>query len=142
MKRRKYGLLTELQYKVLKLRLQGLTQSEIAKILGTSRENVSVLERRAWENIELAKITLNVYKELTAKAKLTIPPNTHLVDIPRMVVNEADRVNIKLRANFTRIYDELRFKAKGCIKGTRVIKPITILIFSDGDIEVIPTKQC
>ena len=140
MKRRKYGLLTELQYKVLKLRLQGLTQNEIAKILGTSRENVSVLEKRAWENIELARVTLNIYKELIAKAKLTILPNTHLVDVPRMVINEADKVKVKLRANFTRIYDELRFKAKNCIKGTRIVKPITILILDDGDIEVIPSK--
>ncbi|HIQ03874.1 MAG TPA: Tfx family DNA-binding protein [Desulfurococcales archaeon] len=138
MKRRKYGLLTELQYKVLKLRLQGLTQSEVAKILGTTRENVSILEKRAWENIELAKITLNIYKELTAKAKIIIPPNTHLVDIPRIVIGEADKVKVKLKANFTRIYDEIRFKARECIKGTHVIKPIMILILSDGDIEVIP----
>jgi len=140
MKRRKYGLLTELQYKVLKLRLQGLTQSEIAKILGTTRENVSILEKRAWENIELARITLNIYKELIAKGKVVINPNTHLVDVPRLVINEADKVNVKLKANFTRIYDEIRFKARECIKGTRVIKPITILIFSDGDVEVIPCK--
>lgn len=47
MARRKYGLLTEEQYEILKLRIQGVTQKKIAEILKTSRENVAIVERRA-----------------------------------------------------------------------------------------------
>lgn len=136
MTRRKYGLLTEEQYKVLKLRIQGLTQKKIAEILKTSRENVAVIERRAKRNIMLAEETLKAYKELLATAKVEIKEGTHLVDVPRIVINAADKVGVKLKANFTRIYDEIRFKAGECVKGTYVVKPIVIFIYRNGDVEV------
>ena len=67
-----------------------------------------------------------------------IKPGTHLVAVPSLVIDKADNVGIKLRADFIRIYNETRFKARECVKGPRVIKPITILIQKNGDIEVIP----
>ncbi|RLG87323.1 MAG: Tfx family DNA-binding protein, partial [Thermoprotei archaeon] len=39
MKKRYYGLLTELQLKVLKLRLKGFSLKEIAQVFGTTRQN-------------------------------------------------------------------------------------------------------
>jgi len=137
MDKRKYGLLTEEQYEVLKLRIQGFTQKKIAEILKTTRENVAVIEKRARRNIRIAEETLKVYKELLAVAKIKIREGTHLVDVPRIVINAADKAGVKLKANFTRIYDEIRFKARECVKGTFVIKPITVLIYRDGDIEVL-----
>jgi len=137
MARRKYGLLTEEQYEVLKLRIQGLTQKKIAEILKTSRENVAVVEKRAKRNIRLAEETLKAYKELLAITKVEIKEGTHLVDVPRIVINAADKVGVKLKANFTRIYDEIRFKAGECVKGTHVVKPIVILIYKNGDVEVL-----
>lgn len=137
--RRKYGLLTEEQYKVLQLRIRGYTQREIAEILGTSRENVAIVEKRAMRNIRLAEETLNIYKSLLAVAKVTIKPGTHLIEVPKIIVEAADKADVKLKANFTRIYDEIRFKAGKNVRGTRVIKPITVLIFRNGDISVIPS---
>lgn len=46
---KKYGLLTEKQYRILELRSKGYTQAQIAKILSTSRSNVSMLEKAALE---------------------------------------------------------------------------------------------
>ena len=140
MGRRKYGLLTERQYLVLKLRLKGYTQEEIAKMLNTTRENISIIERRAKENIRLAEETLNAYKELLAAGEVIIRPGTHLVEVPKIVISRADELGIKLRANFTRLYDEIRYCAGDCIRGTRVEKPIKILIFKDGTFDVIPIK--
>lgn len=140
MDRRRYGLLTEEQYKVLKLRLNGLTQREIAEILKTSRENVAILEKRAKRNIKLAEETLNTYKSLLAVAKVEIKEGTHLVDVPRLVIDAADKAKVKLKANFTRIYDEIRFKAGDHVKGTYIVKPITILIFKNGDVDVVKGK--
>jgi len=138
--RRKYGLLTEKQYVVLKLRMEGRTQEEIARILNTTRENVSIIEKRAKENIRLAEETLKIYKSLLAAGEVVIRPGTHLVEIPKIVINEADKLKVKLRANFTRIYDEIRYRARECVSGTRVVKPIRIMIFKDGDFEVYPIK--
>ncbi|MCD6480396.1 Tfx family DNA-binding protein [Candidatus Bathyarchaeota archaeon] len=138
MVRRRYGLLTPTQFEVLRLRLEGLSQEEVAERLGTTRQNISIIERRAKRNLRLAEETLRAYRELVAASSVEVPPETHLVDIPRMVIDAADEAGVKLRANFTRIYDEIRFKAGKCVRGVKTIKPLKILIFKDGDIEVIP----
>jgi Tfx family DNA-binding protein len=135
---RKYGLLTELQYRVLELRLRrGLSQAEAARVLGTSRENVAIAEKRALRNIELAERTISAYRYLLRVAEVVVEPGTHLVDIPSMVVKAGDTANVKVAANFTRIYDEVRFKARDCIEGRRVVRPIRIAVLRDGSIEVI-----
>lgn len=136
--RRKYGLLSELQYKVLQLRIErGLTQKEVAKILGTTRENVAIIEKRAKRNIKLAEETLRAYKMLLCAKKVTIEPGTHLVDVPSIIVRASDSAGVKLRASFTKIYDEIRFRARDCISGTKVVKPFTVAIYRNGDIEVL-----
>ena len=135
---RRYGLLTELQYRVLELRLRrGLSQAEAARVLGTSRENVAIAERRALRNIELAEMTISFYRYLLRVAEVVVEPGTHLVDIPSMVVKAGDKENVKVAANFTRIYDEVRFKARDCVEGRRVVRPIRIAVLRDGSIEVI-----
>lgn len=135
---RKYGLLTELQYRVLELRLRrGLSQAEAARVLGTSRENVAIAEKRALRNIELAEKTISFYRYLLRVAEVVVEPGTHLVDIPSMVVKAGDTANVKVAANFTRIYDEVRFKARDCIEGRRVVRPIRIAVLRDGSIEVV-----
>lgn len=135
---RRYGLLTELQYRVLELRLRrGLSQAEAARVLGTSRENVAIAEKRALRNIELAERTISFYRYLLRVAEVVVEPGTHLVDIPSMVVKAGDTANVKVAANFTRIYDEVRFKARNCIEGRRVVRPTRIAVLRDGSIEVI-----
>ena len=62
--------------------------------------------------------------------------DTHLVDIPRMVLNRANRAQIKLGANFIGIYERMRFKARSHVSGTRVSKPIVVTVFPDGDYSI------
>jgi len=141
MRRKRHGLLTKAQVEVLKLRLMGLTQEEIASKFGTSRQNVAIIEKRGRRNLRLAEETIRVYEKITTAASVKVKPNTHMVDIPRLVIDAADKAKVKLRADFTRIYNEIRFKAPGCVKGAKVVKTITVLILKDGDIEVIPTQK-
>ncbi|MEM1536976.1 MAG: Tfx family DNA-binding protein [Candidatus Bathyarchaeia archaeon] len=135
---RKYGLFTDLQFKVLQLRLRkGLSHAEIAAMLGTTRENIVILEARAKRNLRLAEETLRAYRSLLSVANIEVKAGTHLVDVPSMLVKEGDKLGIKLKVNFTRIYDEIRFKAANCLDGVKVIKPFTIAIFGNGDVEVL-----
>ncbi len=136
MKRRKIGFLTERQIEVLRLRAKGLTQEEIARLLKTSRENVSIIEKRAQGNIKAARETLAALKTFGVSVTVQIKSCTHLVDVPRIILDKADEANIKVRANFTKIFDEIRFKAGGKVKGTRLVKPITVKILPDGDLIV------
>jgi hypothetical protein len=134
--KRSSGLLTERQIEVLRLRAQGYTQKRVAQQFGTSRENVVLLESRAKMNIERARATLDSLKHQGLAVSVEIPKGTHLVDIPRMILNRANRAKIKLGANFTRIYEDMRFKARSHISGTRVSRPIVVTVFPDGDYSI------
>jgi Tfx family DNA-binding protein len=134
---RRYGFLSELQFKVLQLRIEkGLSQAEVARTLGTTRENVTIIEKRAERNIRLAEETIQAYKLLLCVTKVNVEAGTSLVDVPGIVVKVGDSIGVKLKVNFTRIYDEIRFKAGDCVSGSRVVKPFTIAIFRDGNVEV------
>jgi len=134
------GFLTPQQYEVLRIRLEGKSQEETAAQLGTTRQNISLIERRARNNIRQAEETLNAYKELMKATSLTVDPGTHLIDVPRLVVDAADASGVRLRADFTRIYNEFKFIVPGSVDRTTVIKPIRVLILKDGDIVVTPIK--
>ncbi len=135
---RRYGLFTELQLKVMKLRSKGLTLREIAKITGTSHQNIAVAEKRALEKLRVARETIILYNLITSAKKLIIPSGTHLVDIPKMVLKAGDDVGVKLKADFTYIYKLIRFNASECVNGTFVVKPIIITISRDGYVNVYP----
>lgn len=136
---KKYGLLSDRQFKVLQLRVEkGLSQAAVASMLGTTRENVTIIEKSAKRNLRLAQETLQAYRFLLSVAKIKVEAGTHLIDVPGIVVKAGDNFGIKLKVNFTRIYDEIRFKAEDCIIGSRIVKPFTIAISRDNKIEVIP----
>ena len=130
------GLLSERQIEVLKLRAQGYTQKRVAQQIGTSRENVVLLESRAKMNIERARATLDNLRHQGLAVSVEIPKGTHLVDIPRIILNRANRAKIKLGANFTRIYEDMRFKARNHVSGTRVSRPIVVTVYPDGDYSI------
>ena len=141
MSRKRSGLLTKSQTDILKLRHAGLTQEEIAKKFNTTRQNIAIIEKRGKRNLRLAEETIREYAKITSAASLKLRPGIHMVDIPRFVVDAADKANVKLKADFTRVYNEIRFKASECVEGTRVVRPITVLILEDGDIEIIPRES-
>lgn len=53
--------MTRVQLEVLRLRMTGLTQEEVANNLGTTRQNISLVERRAHRNLEKAEETIAAY---------------------------------------------------------------------------------
>jgi Tfx family DNA-binding protein len=130
------GLLTDEQLKILGLRLDGLKQEDIAGRLGTTRQNVSLIERRARSNIMKAEATLKAYRRLQTAATVELVPSTHLVDVPRMLVDAADDAGVKISIDFAIVYKELRDEAGDSISGTRVVKPILLHILRDGEIDV------
>ena len=130
------GLLTGEQLRVLGFRLDGLTQEEIARKLGTTRQNVSLIERRARSNIEKAEMTLRAYRRLQTAATVELKPSTHLVDVPRMLVDAADDAGVKISIDFALVYKELRDVAGDAISGTKVLTPISVHILRNGDVDV------
>ncbi len=134
----KAGSLTEIQLDVLRFRLAGLTQEEVAIRLGTTRQNISLVERRARRNLEKAEETMAAYRRLRTVVSVTLPPMTHLVDVPRKLIDAADSVGVRIGGDFSRVYSGLRESAGSSISGTRTVKPIRVDILDDGEVFVEP----
>ena len=128
--------LTEAQRRVLELRTKGLSQAEIARLLKTSRANISILEKRARENIERAKRTLEFVKRLGTPVVVKIRPGEDLLGIPRKILRAADEVGIKLSKNYVDLLAEIREKARDKLEGRLVRKEFEIAIFTTGEITV------
>ena len=132
--------------------LDGLVDAD--KIASLTRSKISdFFSSPFWSNIpdrppigvvpddgDLQTVINNLYNDYGGGIVI-IKPGTHLVEVPKIVISKADELGVKLRANFTRLYDEIRYSAGDCIGGTRVERPIKVLIFKDGTFGVIPIKQ-
>ena len=90
------SFLTEQQIKILKLRARGLKQSEIAELLGTSRANISILERRALEKIEKARNTLLIWEQINSKVSIEVRRGEDIFTVPERLFQRADEVGVKV----------------------------------------------
>jgi len=138
---KRFGLLTEYQVRILKLRSKGLSLRKVASILNTSHQNIALTEKRALENVKIAEQTILAYKLITSPIKLVLSEGMKLIDIPRLIIEEADKVGIKVRADFTLIFKLLRFKAGVCIRVNRIERPILIIVDKNGYVDVYPYHE-
>ncbi|WP_297499758.1 Tfx family DNA-binding protein [Thermococcus sp.] len=90
------SFLTEQQIKILKLRARGLKQSEIAELLGTSRANISILERRALEKVEKARNTLLIWEQINSKISIEVRRGEDIFTVPERLFQKADEIGVKV----------------------------------------------
>jgi Tfx family DNA-binding protein len=90
------SFLTEQQIRILRLRARGLKQSEIAEMLGTSRANISILERRALEKIEKARNTLLIWEQINSKISVEVRKGEDIFTVPERLFRKADELNLKV----------------------------------------------
>ena len=128
------SFLTNTQIKVLKLRKKGLTQEEIAKLMNTSRANICMIERRARENIEKAKNTLKIYKNIISPIKLVVDKDTDVFQIPKLIYETSNKHNIHINYNSLELIDMIHNNMKNHIEKRIVKKPFVINILEDGNI--------
>lgn len=130
------GFLTKRQIQVLRLRRRGLSQEEVAALLGTTRANVSILERRAMQNIDRALETLKQWKMIQAPVAVRIPKGTDLFALPRIVFREADARGLKLPVNSIDILAELKEIAPHLTRRRLIERSFDIYVTEDGEIYV------
>jgi hypothetical protein len=121
---------------VVKLRSTGLTQAQVAKKLRTTRENVTILERRAHENVKAAKATLAAMEGLSGSRELVIPSGVSVFEATSMVLRRADVLRTKVKMNADAILATLRARHKGRIRGHHLIVAIKVKIEPDGSIKM------
>lgn len=130
------SFLTEKQIKVLQLRQKGQSQQEVADMMGTTRSNISILEKRAHQNIARSRITLRQWMTIQAPIHLKVPTGTDVFDIPARIFQAADRSSIQLPSTSLDIIDQLRRMAPKLFKKRALLQDIEIYVTEDGEIIV------
>lgn len=128
------SFLTKRQKWVLELRLKGYTQEKISDILKTSRANVSILEKRAYQNIKKAQNTLKEWDQLQAIVSIQIDENTDIMDIPGIIFNEADKAGIKVTENSLDVVTTIHNSIPDVIQHRRIERKITAFINREGEV--------
>lgn len=130
------SLLTERQLKVLKLRLQGLSQTEVAEMLATTRSNISILEKRAHQNIARAERTLQQWMMIRAPISLQVKAGIDVFDLPGKIFEAADKISLRLPVTSMDIIVQLRRKAPRIFKKRVLERDAEIFVTEDGEILV------
>jgi Tfx family DNA-binding protein len=131
------SLLTERQLQVLKLRLQGQSQQEIADLLGTTRSNVSILEKRAHQNINRAERTLQQWMMIRAPISVHVAAGTDVFDLPQMVFSVADQKSLQLPVTSLDILVSLRRRAPHLFRKRAISKDADIYVTEEGELLVM-----
>ena len=134
--RKNTNLLTDRQIQVLKLRSRGITQERVARQLKTTRENVSILESRARRNIKKAKATIEMLEDLGMATRITIKPETPVLEISKIILKKADDANVRLQLDCIDLLEKIKIKAKNKIKAKKVVQPISVVLLPYGDLLV------
>jgi len=130
------SFLTGQQIEVLRLRELGLTQKEISGRLGTSRENISIIEKRGRTNIERSKETLKDWELIKSPLIVIIEKGTDVLYIPKQIFDEADKKGIKVKLNIVEIITMIEVEKKELINNRVLKSDLEIIITNEGDIKI------
>ncbi|BAW31487.1 conserved hypothetical protein [Methanothermobacter sp. MT-2] len=133
----KNTILTKKQIEVLKLRSEGYTQQEIADKLGTTRQNVSAIERAARKNIKKAENTLKFVRLLEVPICFTVKKGMDLDEIMEKIFSEANRKNIHIVYDGIFLAMKIRDEAAHRMRHRLVVEKFNVGITKDGEIIVV-----
>lgn len=125
-------LLTPRQWEVLRFRSQGLTQTEVAAKLKVTREDICIIEHRAWLKISEAKATLVGLREMATKSRVFVPSGASIYEATAEILQRADLLGVKLPISSYDILAAIRSKCRGRIRGHHLVSAINVEIGSSG----------
>ncbi len=138
MKEKVRPFLSEKQIKVLELRYKGLTLSKIAEIMGTTKANICLIEKKALRNIRRARETINTYIKITAPIKLSFKEDTNIFQAISQIYRNADRKGIKVKFGTAMLLRILRESLADHIEGDVVRIGFEVYVGPQGDVVVEP----
>jgi transcriptional regulator len=101
-------------------------------MLGTSRANISIIERNTYRVVWAAQATIAAFEALHQDGVFLIPSRTSIYDIPRLIFLRGDALGIKIKLNENDIL--ALTKSKGNIRQYRLVSPLAVRIKSDGQL--------
>jgi hypothetical protein len=131
------SFLTERQLKVLQMRLSGLSQQDVSDSFGTTRSNISILEKRAHQNIARAERTLQQWMMLRAPVSLEAKEGTDVFELPKMIFAAADEKGMRLPITSLDIVVQLRRKAPRLFKKRALERDARIYVTEEGEVLVV-----
>jgi Tfx family DNA-binding protein len=129
--------LTKRQMEVLKLRNEGLSQEEIAKRFGQTKQNISAIERMAWANVKKAENTIKFVKLLEAPIWFSVEENIDLDEIVGRIFSEADKAKIHMTYDSLSLAMKIREEARDKIKHRVILRRFEIGVTREGGIILI-----
>lgn len=131
------SFLTKRQLTVLRLRQAGLTQDEIARRIKTTRANISLIEKRARENIERSKETLKEWNSVISPVRVSIKKGTDVMSIPEIVFGEADRSGVHVRTDSIGLITLIKREKSEAISNRMVVEDFEVDITNTGDVNLL-----
>jgi len=131
------SFLTKRQLTVLRLRQAGLTQEEIARRIKTTRANISLIEKRARENIERSRETIREWNSVISPVRVPIRKGTDVMKIPDLVFSEADRASIHVKLDSIGLITLVKKEKGNAIKNRMVDEDFEVDIANSGDVTLL-----
>ncbi len=129
--------LTKKQLKVLKLRRDGRSLAEIAKMFGTSRSNISRISKIADNNVEKSKNTLALIGAVKWPIRLDVRAGANVYEVSERVFKKADEKKIRISQNYSELVEIItKSLGKKWIKRRKVMKKFTIMVSGEGKVEI------
>lgn len=132
---------TEEQVRVLRLRADGYTLEQIARILGTSKSNIHSILKKAKETLERARKTIDLYKELYSTISFRFSRGESLANIITHIYDTADVYGVKIKMRSLELLYYFKEILWGCLEPRKdiLLCDITVKIDKNGHV-VISTK--
>ena len=131
------SFLTKRQLAVLRLRQAGLTQEEIARRIKTTRANISLIEKRARENVERSKETIREWNSVISPVRVTVPKGTDVMNVPDIVFAEADKASIHVKCDSIGLITLIKKEKGAAISNRIVIEPFEVDIANSGEVTIL-----
>ncbi len=131
------SFLTKRQLAVLRLRQAGLTQEEIARRIKTTRANISLIEKRARENVERSKETIREWNSVVSPVRISVPKGMDVMSVPDIVFAEADKASIHVKCDSIGLITLIKKEKGNAISNRVVVEPFEIDIANSGEVAVL-----
>ncbi len=106
-------------------------------MLGTTRSNISILEKRAHQNIQRAEATLQQWRTIRAPISLKVRAGTDVFDLPGLIFEAADKISLQLPTTSLDIVVQLRRKAPAMFRTRAVQEDVQIFVTESGEVLVL-----
>lgn len=126
-----YGnsFLTERQVEILRLRRNNVSRGDIAKSLRITRQDVTILEKRAMNNVERAFNTINLAAMEGYSVRVKLTKGTPILDAIKEILDAGNRNGVKVGLSIPELFTLIRMNQEGKIKQG--------ILFSDMDVNIL-----